>query len=249
LEKIAVKLPARNTAAPESSCSFCYDSGYTDSHYCTCRRGLAERRNVYGRRLSGTGVPARALGYSLLRIERPRAKFISNYINSNLDSVILYGDIGTGKTVMAVGILKALMWRYGLNPWGNVYQAIFITVPEFFRNLELTYKENLSDGAKERVKGYVDLFHRAVDADLLILDDIGKEKMSAARAQDLYTLINARYNHLRTTVVTLNAVAEDVLAEIERHIGGQHGEAISSRLAEMAPVKNRCRLRGKDRRL
>lgn len=246
MQKVVAKLPVKITATPAPNCRVCGDTGHGEDGFCNCRAAVAEKRGMFTERLARAAAPTRAAGYPMLRMDRSRVKFISNYEGG---SIILYGEIGTGKTVMAVAILKALLWRSIETPWGNNFRPMFVAVPEFFRNLELTYKELLNAEARERAKGYVDLFHRAVDADFLILDDIGKEKMSPARAQDLYTLINARYNHERDTVVTLNARGRDALKEIEGHIGGRHGEAIASRLAEMTPSKNRCRLGGGDRRL
>jgi DNA replication protein DnaC len=151
---------------------------------------------------------------------------------------------------MAVAIIKAIYFRVLRKYRMLDYEAVFVTVPEFFRNIELTYKTGLTGTMKDRANDYMDLYHRAIEVDMLVLDEIGKEKMSAYRAQELYTLINARYNAMRPIISILNtAEGEDALGAIAHHVGGLHGDAIASRLVEMTPPEKIVYVGGRDRRV
>ena len=67
--------------------------------------------------------------------------------------------------------------------------------------------------------------------DLLILDDAGVERVTEWRDEQLYDIVNHRYNHDLPLVITTNAVSMDSLRET---LKGERSERICSRLAEMA---------------
>jgi DNA replication protein DnaC len=70
------------------------------------------------------------------------------------------------------------------------------------------------------------LFQQLVTVDLLHLDDLGAEKQTDWVLEQLYSLINERYEEERSIVVTTNLVDT---AELEQQIGRR----TVSRLTEM----------------
>ena len=74
--------------------------------------------------------------------------------------------------------------------------------------------------------------------ELLVIDDVGAEKVSDWSRQMFYTLIDRRYREMSQTIITSN-LDLDKLAEII-------DERISSRIIEMGKV---IKLGGKDWRL
>jgi DNA replication protein DnaC len=70
--------------------------------------------------------------------------------------------------------------------------------------------------------GVLDFLDRLADADLLHIDDLGAEHRTEWVLEQLYSIINARYQDERSTIVTSN-LSRDELAE-------QLGERIVSRL-------------------
>lgn len=66
--------------------------------------------------------------------------------------------------------------------------------------------------------------------DLLILDDLGKEKQTEWTNQILYEVINSRYEHRKPIVVTTNYSAQELSNRID--------SAVVSRLFEMCAFVN-----------
>ncbi|MCU1348162.1 MAG: replication protein, partial [Acidobacteria bacterium] len=64
-----------------------------------------------------------------------------------------------------------------------------------------------------------------LDADLLVLDELGSQKPSQFVHDILYYLINTRYNDERVTIFTTNVVDD---------LGERIGARLRSRLYEMA---------------
>ncbi len=85
--------------------------------------------------------------------------------------------------------------------------------------------------------GYTALLDRLTEVDLLHLDDVGAEKTSEWVLEQLYSIVNARYEAERSVIVTTN-LERDALAE-------QIGERTVSRLEEMCEI---LPLHGSDKR-
>ena len=108
-----------------------------------------------------------------------------------------------------------LISKYAIEAGRSV--AIY-SVPKLLADIKSTYE----DGAGS---SYLDLFRRLSQVDLLHLDDLGAEKRTEWVLEQLYSIVNERWQDQRSLVVTTNA-AEDELKE-------QVGARIVSRLSEM----------------
>lgn len=144
------------------------------------------------------------------------------------DGAYIVGPVGVGKTHMA-----ARMAKQALSENASVR---FLTGGEFLRSIRDTYNGEGSEG---------DVLSRLRKCDLLILDDLGKDKPTDWAVSMLFQLIDARYNEELPTVVTSQYERDELL---RRFSAGEAdtARAIVSRLFEMCP---RVRLDGKDRRL
>ncbi|MEW8977868.1 MAG: ATP-binding protein [Symbiobacterium sp.] len=120
-------------------------------------------------------------------------------------SLLLQGAVGLGKTFLACAI-------------GNRVIAAgktvgYFTLPEF---VELVRAEKLDEEFRSST------MQQLLDADLIILDDLGAEKVTEFVAQELFNLINLRLNRQLPMVASTNlrpSELEDV-----------YGERIASRL-------------------
>lgn len=121
------------------------------------------------------------------------------------------GDVGTGKTTLAMLVSKA-----ALDAGRTV--AIY-SVPHLLARIRDTYD------ADAREQSYIEFFRRLVEVDLLHLDDLGTEKQTDWVLEQLYSLVNQRYEEQRSIVLTTNLDFED----LERQIG----KRTVSRLLEM----------------
>ena len=135
------------------------------------------------------------------------------------------GDIGTGKTTLAMLVSKA-----ALDAGRSV--AIY-SVPHLLAEIRDTYD------AESGERSYMDFFGRLVAVDLLHLEDLGAERRTDWVLEQLYSLINQRYEDQRSVLVTTNLGLE----ELERQIGAR----TVSRLVEICgdPLP----LYGPDRRI
>jgi DNA replication protein DnaC len=146
-------------------------------------------------------------------------------IAANLDAgrgLWLMGDVGTGKTTLAMLISKT-----ALEAGRSV--AIY-SLPRLLAELRKTFDED-SD------RSFLELLDRLAAVDLLHVDDLGAERTSPWVIEQLYSIVNSRYEEQRSMVVTTNLQREDLVEQI--------GERTVSRLTEMC---DELPLFGHDRR-
>jgi DNA replication protein DnaC len=132
--------------------------------------------------------------------------FVRN-IDANLDEgrgLWLTGGSGTGKTALAMIVSKA-----AIDAGRTV--AIY-SCPRLLSVI----RDSIERG------GVLEFLDRLAAADLLHIDDLGAEHRTEWVLEQLYTIVNARYEDERSTIVTSN-LGRDELAE-------QLGERIVSRL-------------------
>src|SRR5258708_19795308 len=103
-----------------------------------------------------------------------------------------------------------------------VHSVAIYSLPRLLAEIRATF-ENDSEGS------YVDFVDRLAQVDLLHIDDVGAEKTSAWVLEQLYAIVNARYEAERSIVLTTNLEEADELAD-------QAGARTVSRLAQMCPL-------------
>ncbi len=173
---------------------------------CECRA-----QQIAKARSSGVSsvIPAKYRGASF---ERPPVTSIDamvvravrafcEQIEEKLDAgrgLWLMGDVGTGKTTLAM-----LVSRAALDAGHSV--AIY-SLPRLLAELRMTYDD-------ESERSYIDLVDRLTAVDLLHIDDVGAERSSEWVLEQLYSIVNARYEHQRSIVVTTNIVERDELSK------------------------------------
>jgi DNA replication protein DnaC len=95
------------------------------------------------------------------------------------------------------------------------------SLPRLLAEIRTTFDES-NDSS------YVDLLDRLAEVDLLHIDDVGADKTSDWVLEQLYAIINARYEEERSVVITTNLEREELVAQIT--------ERTVSRLEEMCEV-------------
>jgi DNA replication protein DnaC len=149
-------------------------------------------------------------------------------IGSKLDegrSMWLFGDVGTGKTSLAMLVSKA-----ALEAGRSV--AIY-SMPRLLADIRATFDE-----ASDR--SYTELFDRLTTVDLLHIDDVGAEKSSDWVLEQLYAIINERWQEERSIIITTNLDDGALRAQI--------GSRTISRLEDMCG-EDVIPIFGADRRL
>lgn len=104
--------------------------------------------------------------------------------------LFLLGPPGVGKTHLAVAVLRQVIHTRGA-------RGIFYDTRELLRVIRSTY-DPVNRTAEMDVLGPV------IEADMLVLDDLGAEKTSEWVDETLNLIVNARYSERRTTLFTSN---------------------------------------------
>jgi len=202
----------RARAGSETPCRFglCDGSGFlvdeqtNTARDCRCRSGLvADRRTA---KLEGR-LPKRFRGVSFDRhpvpdIERvapTQVQLVRSYvraIESNLDAgrgLWLTGSVGTGKTTLAMIVSKAAI---------DARRSVAIySLPRLLNVIRD------SIGAESRI---TDFLERLAAVDLLHIDDLGAENTTDWVLEQLYLIVNARYEDERSILVTTNLMPDEL---------------------------------------
>ncbi len=197
---------------------FLYDEATRTASPCACRPlRLAATR---ARRLEGR-IPKRYREISfeqteVIDMERRFPTQVGELrayvreIGANLDAgrgLWLSGGPGTGKTALAMIVSKA-----AIDAGRTV--AIY-SCPRLLSVI----RESIDKG------GVLDFLDRLAEADLLHVDDLGAEHRTEWVLEQLYTIINARYEEQRATLVTSNLDHDELRAQL--------GDRIVSRIEGM----------------
>jgi DNA replication protein DnaC len=132
------------------------------------------------------------------------------------------GPVGTGKTTLAMLVSKA-----ALSAGRSV--AIY-SLPRLLNEIRDTHRAERS---------HVELLDRLTAVDLLHIDDVGAERTTDWVLEELYSIVNGRYEDQRAIVITTNITDRDALCE-------QITERTVSRLTEMC---DELPVHGHDRRM
>jgi DNA replication protein DnaC len=235
---IARSEPFREAACPLGVCD---GSGWIlgpedVARPCECR---AERLNRGRSRGISSVIPPRYRGVSFDRppvsdmgrdLERKLAlsqvKRFADNLDENLEEgrgLWIFGNTGTGKTTLAMLISKAALEA------GKTV-AIY-SLPKLLARIRRTYD------SEPNGESYLSFFERLTSVDLLHIDDLGAEKRSDWVLEQLYALINERYESQRSMLITTNLGH----MELEEQIGAR----TVSRLTEIC---EEVEIRGGDHR-
>jgi DNA replication protein DnaC len=192
-------------SADGPSCPFgiCDGSGWIDGPdsyavSCECREQRIAKARSRG---VSSVVPPKYRGVSFDRPPITELQpTIVNVVREYVDAVEanlaagrglwLMGDVGTGKTSLAMLVSKAAL-EHGRSV------AIY-SLPRLLSRIRRTYDADTGE------QGYDDFIERLTNVDLLHVDDLGAEKSSEWVLEQLYAIVDARYEQERSMVVTTN---------------------------------------------
>ncbi|MEC4024561.1 ATP-binding protein [Pseudomonas fulva] len=105
-------------------------------------------------------------------------------------SMMLLGDVGTGKTHLACAVAQQVIRAYGAS-------ARYTMAIEIIRDLKMTF-----DKKSERTER--DVYAALLAPDLLVIDEVGVQHGSDFERQVLFEVIDSRYRQLMPTIVISN---------------------------------------------
>jgi DNA replication protein DnaC len=190
------------------SCEWCDDTGWKPTEVDGVRRVVrceCWRDQVGTHRLADANIPKRylhctfenfaaynrSLEQALEQARRVPGRFpAASNLREQGRGLLLEGPPGVGKTHLAVAVLKQVMDSSGA-------RGLFYDTRDLLRIIRSTYDPSIR--ATER-----DILRPVMEADLLVLDDLGAEKTSEWVEETMNLIVNTRYNERRLTLFTSN---------------------------------------------
>lgn len=228
----------RDYLKPRFFCTICQDTGRADGLTCSCYEELIKklRREAINQEfplaLSGfdsfslsrySALPDAELGTSPQELMGEVLAYCKSYaeaFDTRCKSLFLMGDAGLGKTHLALAIAGSAL--------DKGFDVVYVSAQDAFSRIE---KEHFSGGSM--------LLSAMLEADLLIVDDLGTEFITPFVLSTLYQLVNTRMGRHLPTVYTTNIVTQQLLIT-------RYTEKVASRLLGSCEI---LQFFGKDIRL
>jgi DNA replication protein DnaC len=210
---IARSEPFRNQACPLGACD---GSGWIlndeddEARACECRelrlrrgrnRGVA---SVIPRKFQGVSFDRPPVSTEIAPMVVQVVRSWVDGLEANLEAgrgLWLMGDTGTGKTTLAMLVSKAAL--------EDSRSVAIYSLPKLLARIRRTYDSEPGGDS------YLSFFERLTSVDLLHIDDLGAEKRSDWVLEQLYALVNERYEAQRSMLVTTNLEPQ----QLEEQIG------------------------------
>jgi DNA replication protein DnaC len=186
------------------------DDADDEARACECREARLRRGRNRG---VASVIPRKFQGVSFERppvsteIEPMVVSYVRSWVDdlkANLEAgrgLWLMGDTGTGKTTLAMLVSKAAL--------EDSRSVAIYSLPKLLARIRRTYD------AEPGGDSYLSFFERLTSVDLLHIDDLGAEKRSDWVLEQLYALVNERYEAQRSMLVTTNLDQQ----QLEEQIG------------------------------
>jgi len=223
-----------NYLNPHFECKLCKDTGYVQKDgkisMCSCLKqrifdiaynksnmGNLERENFSSFNIRVfSDKPNKELYKSDLsprenmQIIREKVKsFIENFDNPEEKNLIFTGNTGVGKTFLTNCIANEML-QLGKT-------VLYQTAPVMF--------DEINDAKFGREHARFDLYDNILNVDLLIIDDLGTEKITDSKITELFTIINTRLlnqNHKITkTIISTNLNVDELFKTYTTRIGSR----------------------------
>jgi len=216
------------TGCPEGLCDgsgFLFDDAARVARPCRCRPGRLARKRAAAlegriprryREVSFDREPLPSIERVYPHIARDVRRYIRD-VDARLDGgngLWFTGVVGSGKTTLAMLVSKAAMEA-------DRTVAIY-SLPRLLALL----RESFDDAAQYSLNQIID---QLSSVDLLHLDDVGSEQTTPWVLEQLYSIVNARYEDGRSMLVTTNLITLEGDAALREQIG----DRTVSRLYEM----------------
>jgi len=195
-------------------CNICKDTGFVNGKKCRCFE--QKLINIYYKQSNLSNILKKenfstfnfeyysdkpfkdkpSPRYNIKNIVETSLDFIKNF-NYQQESLFFYGDSGLGKTFLANCIAKELL--------DNGKSVIYKTAPELIEGLRMNKLNSESDSYSQ----YSVLLK---DCDLLIIDDLGTESVTAFSQQEIFNVINSRLLTDKKMIISTNLPLSEIMA-------------------------------------
>ncbi len=200
------------------ACEKCRDTGYVRGRMCACLKALYREEQV--RDLSSLlklgeetfetfsldyydAAPDPETGESpreCMEMIYASCRTYAEKFGKDSPNLLFQGGTGLGKTFLSACIARVVAAK----GFSVVYETAVAALDAFEKEKFARYQEAAEDAASK--------VHQMLSCDLLILDDLGTELVTAFSVSALYTLINTRLTAGKKTIISTN-LTRDALYE------------------------------------
>lgn len=201
------------------TCEKCSDTGYANGTYCECLRKAIASAGItqmnQSAQLKLCDFSAFSLSYykgkttpqgedcyaTMKKVYNGCVKYAADFSRSS-PSLLFYGRSGLGKTHLSLSIARSAIEQG--------YEVIYDSVINLLGQVE---KEHFGRSSAD-----VDTLSLLLQADLLILDDLGTEFNTQFSISTLYNIINTRLNRGLPTIISTNLDYPEIHERYEERI-------------------------------
>lgn len=216
---------------PIYECSICNDTGYINTNYSTIMCNCLKQKlldisynksnisnldkenfdhfniNLYSDEINkekyNSSISPRE---NIIIIKKIVDNFILNFDNPEEKNLLLTGNTGLGKTFISNCIAKEIMNK------GKI--VLYQTAPIMLDTI-LDYRFGKNNISK-------DFYDSLLNADLLIIDDLGTESMNSIKFTELFNIINSRLlnsnNKTTKTIISTNLNLQNLFSHYDERI-------------------------------
>ncbi|MEP7214150.1 MAG: ATP-binding protein [Acidobacteriota bacterium] len=217
---------SRDVAGADEVCPLCFGSGMEivpgkGARPCSCRN-----QNVHSNQLEKARLPIRYANchfhnYKPSNPSQEKAYKFASKLSMEYPAVdqglLLMGTVGVGKTHLAVSILKGLTERG--------FGCLFYEFGSLLKQIQDSYNSNTKTSE-------LSVLSPVLNADVLVLDEVGASKPTDWVRDTMAHIINTRYNDTKLTIFTTNYLDER-RSERDETLEDRIGVRLRSRLYEM----------------
>lgn len=205
------------------TCSVCKDTGSHDGYFCDCQK---KEVVAQAKALLGETAPVKKCTFEKFSLDYypdvvdPRLgvsqrehmhsifSFCKNYADhftKKAQWLIMYGGTGLGKTHLSLAIANVVIERG--------YDVYYGSIQSIMEKLEKEHfgRKNYEENEKDEI----------INADLLIIDDLGVEFVTQFTTAALHDLLNARMLKGLPTIISTNLEMEEIYEKYTQRIASR----------------------------
>lgn len=214
------------SAADDDPCPKCFGTGMEivpgkGARHCDCRTSDESRDHLAKVRVPKRYRSCHFNSYNPTNASQTNAARFAMSFTTEFPAVqqglIFMGPVGTGKTHLAVSILKGLTERG--------FDCLFYEFGSLLKEIQDSYNPRTQSSE-------LSVLSPVLNANVLVLDELGASKPTEWVRDTMAHIINTRYNDQKTTIFTTNYLDERQ-TDRDETLEDRIGPRLRSRIREM----------------